>query len=151
MERVLEVSPASLAVVAQIAARIANHGGVALIVDYGHAQPCLGDTFQAVRAHRFADPLAEPGEADLTAHVDFAALANAAREARARTHGPITQHAFLENLGIVARAGALSQAAPADARAIAAAIDRLTGKEHMGWHFKVLALSERANPPPGFP
>ena len=73
---VFETSPASQSLPREIGRRIAQSGGVALIVDYGHRESGLGDTFQAVRAHRYADPLAEPGEADLTFHVDFDALAD---------------------------------------------------------------------------
>jgi NADH dehydrogenase [ubiquinone] 1 alpha subcomplex assembly factor 7 len=148
---VFETSPAARAIVTETATRIAHSGGMALIIDYGPAQPGLGDTFQAVKAHAYTDPLAEPGEADLTAHVDFAMLADAARAAGARAHGPVTQEAFLESLGIAARAAALSRAAPDQTADIKAVIDRLTGKEQMGWLFKVLALSDSTRPPSGFP
>ena len=148
---VFEISPASRAIVTIIAERIRRLGGVALIVDYGHARSGFGDTFQAVKAHKPADPLAEPGEADLTAHVDFAALADAARAAGAHAYGPITQKAFLVSLGSAARAAALSRAAPDQAADIKAAIDRLTGEAQMGRLFKVLVLSARPTPPTGFP
>ena len=80
---VLEVSPAATAIMSTLAARIAVDGGAALVIDYGYEGPAFGDTLQAVRGHAYADPLAEPGEADLTAHVDFAALARAAIDAGA--------------------------------------------------------------------
>jgi len=149
---VFETSPPSQALAQEIGRRVARNGSVALILDYGHATSGLGDTFQAVKAHRYADPLAQPGEADLTAHVDFAALAAAARAERARVSGPIAQGAFLEALGIDARAERLKSAAPEEAAEIDAAIDRLTGQEQMGTLFKVMAIAAPDTPPlPGFP
>ena len=146
-----ETSPASAAVAAQIGARLAAHGGAALIVDYGYAaQPLTGgDTFQAMRGHAYADPWTAPGEADLTAHVDFAALAAAAEGAGAKAWPLVTQGALLEMLGVTARAQAL--AARGDAAAVATAHRRLCHPEEMGVLFKALALTGRgAPPPPGF-
>jgi NADH dehydrogenase [ubiquinone] 1 alpha subcomplex assembly factor 7 len=150
---IFEMSPASRAIAQEIGRRLAEKsGGVALILDYGHAASGLGDTFQAVKAQRYADPLAEPGEADLTFHVDFAVLAGAAKQEGARVFGPITQAAFLESLGIRARGQRLKAAAPGHASALESAIDRLTGAEQMGTLFKVLALAAPDTPPlPGFP
>ena len=101
------MSPARDALAAEIARRVVAFGGAALIVDYGHAETAPGDTLQAMRGHAFADPLAAPGEADLTAHVDFAALARRARAEGAAVHGPITQGEFLLALGLLERAGRL--------------------------------------------
>lgn len=149
---VFEVSPASHSVAREIAGRIAQHGGVALIVDYGHERTAIGDTFQAVKAQRYADPLAEPGEADLTFHVDFATLAHAARDAGAQTSIIVTQAQFLTALGIGLRAERLKRESPENAESIDAAIDRLTNLTQMGSLFKVLALSAPHTPPlPGFP
>jgi NADH dehydrogenase [ubiquinone] 1 alpha subcomplex assembly factor 7 len=149
---VAELSPDSEAIVALVAARLAAHGGAALIVDYGPAESGLGDSFQAVKGHAFADPLAEPGAADLTAHVDFARLAAAARTAGAGAWGPVTQGALLQALGIGARAERLAAAGPDAARAVAAALARLTAPDHMGSLFKALALTgPGAGPPAGFP
>jgi NADH dehydrogenase [ubiquinone] 1 alpha subcomplex assembly factor 7 len=149
---IFETSPSSQALARDIARRIAQTGGVALILDYGHSAFGLGDTLQAVKAHRQVEPLDEPGEADLTCHVDFAALAAAARAQRAQIFGPLTQAAFLESLGIRARAQALKSAAPQQAAAIDAALDRLVRAEQMGMLFKVLALAAPDTPPlPGFP
>ena len=149
---VFELSPVSQTLAQEIGRRIAQDGGVALIIDYGHDAPGLGNTFQAVKSHRFADPLAEPGEADLTFHVDFSALAAAARDEGARVFGPVAQGQFLESLGIRARAERLKTAAPEDGPDIDAAIDRLLGEAQMGSLFKVLALAAPASPPlPGFP
>jgi len=129
-------------------------GGAALVIDYGHARSSTGDTFQAVRSHRFASPLGMPGRTDLTAHVDFAALARAARATGARIHGPVEQGTLLKRLGIEARALALQAVAPDDKRAgIAAALVRLvgTGRANMGTLFKAMAISApRSGDLPGF-
>jgi len=144
----VEVSPAGEAVAAALGARIARDGIAALIFDYGDAEG-VGDTLQALKAHAAVDPLAEPGEADLTAHVGFAALAAAARPARAL--GPVPQGVFLERLGITARAQALARAGGTAAEAVAAAHRRLTHPEEMGTLLRVLALTRDGSPPlPGF-
>jgi NADH dehydrogenase [ubiquinone] 1 alpha subcomplex assembly factor 7 len=127
----------------EIGRRVAD-GGAALIIDYGHIKSAPGDTFQAVRSHRYASPFALPGLTDLTAHVDFEALGKAARGAGARVHGPIEQVALLERLGIAARAATLEANAAEDKRAgIAGALERLvgTGPTGMGTLFKAIGLS----------
>jgi NADH dehydrogenase [ubiquinone] 1 alpha subcomplex assembly factor 7 len=148
---VVEVSPAGLALTHAIGERLEADGVAALIVDYGYVRG-FGDTLQAVRRHAFHDPLAEPGAADLTAHVNFAALARAAAEGGARPCGPVGQGEFLSRLGIAARAEALAAGAgPDGATEIAAALKRLIGPEEMGTLFKALALVPSARPaPPGF-
>jgi NADH dehydrogenase [ubiquinone] 1 alpha subcomplex assembly factor 7 len=130
-------------VASEIACRVAA-GGAALIIDYGHVKSAIGDTFQAVRSHRYASPLALPGSTDLTAHVDFEALGKAAREAGARVHGPIEQGMWLKRLGIEARAAVLLANATEEAGPeIAAALLRLTGTgpDQMGSLFKVIGFS----------
>ncbi len=125
-------------------ARRAASGGAALIMDYGHIRSATGDTFQALRSHRYADPLASPGLADLTAHVDFEALGEAAQAAGARVHGPIEQGTWLKRLGIEVRAAVLqARASPAQRADIVAALHRLTGtgRDQMGALFKVIAFS----------
>ncbi len=124
-----------------IARRVRDHGGAALIIDYGHVRSDAGDTFQAVAKHAFANPLQHPGDADVTAHVDFQALARAAEDIGARAHGPVEQGAFLNRLGIETRAQTLMKNASAEQSAIiSSALKRLTGsgKEGMGSLFKVL-------------
>jgi NADH dehydrogenase [ubiquinone] 1 alpha subcomplex assembly factor 7 len=131
-------------VVGDISRRVVQDGGAALVIDYGHAASAAGDTLQAVRGHAYTDPLAEPGLADLTAHVDFEALASSARSAGARTHGPIEQAVFLRRIGIDTRAAALKAVAPqAIATKIDASVARLTAGERtgMGAMFKVMVLS----------
>jgi NADH dehydrogenase [ubiquinone] 1 alpha subcomplex assembly factor 7 len=147
-----EAAPAAVALAAEIARRVAAGGGGALVIDYGPAESAPGDSLQAVQRHRPADPLAMPGEADLTAHVDFAALARAAREAGAAVHGPVTQGTFLSRLGIEMRAARLMQrATETQAADIRAALARLLGPAEMGTLFKVLAIAAPSLPvPPGF-
>ena len=144
-----ETNPETVAVVREIAGRLAAGRGAALIVDYGYASPGAGETLQAVARHRYADPLAAPGEADLSAHVDFAACAEAARSAGARSHGPVTQGLFLHRLGIDIRRDRLLEAAAPEQRAtIRAACRRLTDRGTMGELFKALALTDRDMPTP---
>jgi SAM-dependent MidA family methyltransferase len=140
----LEVGEAGLALVRDLASRLVRQGGAALVLDYGHLRSGRGDTLQAVRRHRFTDPLAEPGEADLTAHVDFAALSRVAAQAGAAVHGPATQGNFLRALGIEARAERLARSAPLAKGGLKAASRRLTGSGagEMGALFKVLAFSD---------
>ena len=145
---VAEIAPAAERAVADIADRIARLDGAALFIDYGHAGHAVGDTFQAVSGHAFADPLARPGEVDLTAHVDFAAVAEAARTAGAATHGPVTQGAFLAALGLHQRATILKRNG---APGIEEAVHRLADRAEMGDLFKVLAITAPdADPPAGF-
>jgi SAM-dependent MidA family methyltransferase len=145
---IVETCAPARAIAADIGARIAECGGAALIVDYGDWRS-LGDTFQAVAGHAPADPLAAPGEADLTAHVDFEALAHAAAPAARSRLCP--QGTFLARLGIGARAEALARglSGPALERHMAA-FHRLTDPQEMGTIFKVLGLMPPGTaPPPG--
>jgi NADH dehydrogenase [ubiquinone] 1 alpha subcomplex assembly factor 7 len=126
-----------------LAARVAQDGA-ALVIDYGHAQSGPGDTLQAMRAHAYADPLAAPGELDLTAHVDFERLMQDAREGGAVAFGPLEQGDFLRRLGIEHRAAKLkADASPAVAVDIDAALARLTGSgpSQMGALFKAAAFA----------
>jgi SAM-dependent MidA family methyltransferase len=128
----------------KIATRVRDQDGAALIIDYGHMRSDAGDTFQAIARHSYADPLKNPGQADLTAHVDFQALARAAEDIGARVHGPVTQGEFLKRLGIETRALALmAKASHEISEDISSALKRLidSGDGGMGSLFKVLALS----------
>jgi SAM-dependent MidA family methyltransferase len=133
-------------VLAALAARTAPR--VALFMDYGPAEASFGDTLQAVRGHAYADPLAEPGEADLTAHVQFAALAGKARTAGLGADGPMTQAEFLGRLGIVERTTRLMAANPARAGEIEAATQRLMSPAGMGQLFKAIAVRSPGLPAP---
>jgi len=129
----------------KIATRVRDQDGAALIIDYGHVRSDAGDTFQAITRHSFTDPLKNPGQADVTAHVDFRALARAAEDLGARIHGPITQGEFLKRLGIETRALTLmAKTTPEVSADISSALKRLTdsGRSGMGSMFKVLAISE---------
>jgi SAM-dependent MidA family methyltransferase len=145
---VLETSPASLAVMRLLARRMTVLGGAGLIVDYGHDRLSPGDTLQAVRAHEHADPWTDPGEADLTAHVDFESMARAAAETGVRVHGPVGQGEWLARLGIEARAEALARSAPHRGEEVRTAMDRLVSPEQMGRLFRVMGLSAPAWPAP---
>ena len=139
---VLETCPAAAAITADIARIIAAKGGVALVLDYGERQP-VGDTLQAVQNHQKVDPLQNCGAADLTAHVNFKALANAANTVAQTT--PLTpQGVLLERLGITARAQSLA------ARLQGAALEnhisahrRLTHPDEMGQLFKAIAITPK--------
>jgi SAM-dependent MidA family methyltransferase len=129
----------------KIASRVRDQDGAALIIDYGHLRSDAGDTFQAIARHSFADPLKTPGQADVTAHVDFQALSRAAEDVGARVHGPVTQGDFLKRLGVEARAaGLMAKATPEVSADIAGALKRLTdsGRGGMGSMFKAIAVSE---------
>ena len=146
----VEFCPALPGIIAAVAGRIARRGGAALFLDYG-GWAGTGDTFQAVRGHATANPFAEPGHADLTAHVDFAAVAMAARDAGARATAMVPQGVFLERLGITARAQALARGLSGAALDNhVAAHRRLTHPDAMGHLFKVIAIHPQAAPlPPG--
>jgi NADH dehydrogenase [ubiquinone] 1 alpha subcomplex assembly factor 7 len=141
-----ETSPASLAIAADLARRLAAQGGAALIIDYGYDGPGRGDTLQAVSRHAYADPFEAPGERDLTAHVDFAALAAAAEGVR--VSGPVAQGDWLDAMGLPVRAAALARAAPARTEEIEAARHRLSAPSQMGRLFKILAFSAPGWPEP---
>ncbi len=131
----------------KIARRTREFGGAALIIDYGHTRSDAGDTFQAIARHTFADPLKSPGLCDVTAHVDFQALAQAAEDVGARVHGPVEQGVFLRRLGIETRAVTLMSKATAQvSEEIAGGLKRLTesGRSGMGSLFKVLGVSHPA-------
>ncbi|MDQ7250119.1 class I SAM-dependent methyltransferase [Dongia sedimenti] len=146
---IAEISPAGLRLAAALGRRFKRMPGAALIIDYGPMQSGLGDSLQALKEHRYHDPLIEPGAADLTAHVDFAALAAAARETGAAAHGPTTQADFLQRLGIGLRAETLKAKSDATVCAeIDAALERLIGVDGMGSLFKVLALTAPGMPQP---
>lgn len=153
---VIEVGAIAARLMNEIAARLVAEGGALLVVDYGYTQTALGETLQAVARHAYVDPLAAPGEADLTTHVDFAALARAAKAAGARVQGPVTQGAFLRQLGIAQRAEALQKrATPEQSADIARALERLAGtgdpKRTMGALFKAMAVTHPDIPDlPGF-
>ncbi len=138
---VLELCEPALAVVRHLSDRLAREPGAALFLDYGPDRPGNGDTLQALRDGRPADPLANPGSADLTAHVDFPALRDVALSCGAAVRGPVGQGAFLSELGLFARTERLARdRSPAEARALVDAAHRLAAPDRMGRLFKAMAL-----------
>ncbi len=148
---IVEVAPAREALTGEVARRLTERGGLALLIDYGDAE-IAGDTLQAVRGHAPVSPFEAPGTADLTSHVDFGALARVARRVGATAWGPVQQGALLGRLGIEARLGGLiERATPAQAEALIAGARRLVEPGAMGALFKALALTGRDGPmPAGF-
>jgi NADH dehydrogenase [ubiquinone] 1 alpha subcomplex assembly factor 7 len=147
--KVRMISPDSDKVAESIGIRLRRHGGAALIVDYGFFPSALGDTLQAVRQHKPVSIFENPGEVDLTAHVDFQQLASAGEYGGAQAHGPVTQAQFLIDLGIAAREAALlKNATPEQHAAIRSGCRRLIEPAEMGSLFKVLALTQQGGPAP---
>jgi SAM-dependent MidA family methyltransferase len=145
---VREIAPGLDSLVYEIERRLHEAPGRALFIDYGYIRPEGADTLQALKNHKKVDPLERPGEADLTAHVDFARLARLGAEADLAVHGPITQAQFLRALGVEVRAETLSRANPQHAQRLARELNRLTHPEQMGALFKVICLSCPNLPPP---
>lgn len=137
---IVEACPAAATVVDEIGRRLAGQGGAALIIDYGRTEQACGSSLQAVQAHRKVDPFTCPGEADLTAHVDFSVLPAIVQATGARWMGTIEQAAFLIALGLGARTDALCRASPEQAGKIRAAAQRLAAPDAMGALFKVMAI-----------
>ena len=144
---VVEISAAQAALGQQIGARLARTGGAALLIDYGRDRLETGDTLQALARHQKVDPLAAPGEADLTVHADFPAVMAAARDEGANA-AILTQGDFLRRLGIEARTAALTRARPDRAAVIARQLARLIDPGQMGDLFKAACLYACADPPP---
>ncbi len=149
---ILEMRPATTPLLAALAARARRAPLAALFIDYGHAKSAVGDTLQAVRHHCYADPLADPGKADLTAHVDFAALKRDAEALALRAYGPMPQGEFLLRLGLLERRDRLLETArPEQRELISSGATRLADPSQMGVLFKVLTLtSDGLAPPPPF-
>jgi SAM-dependent MidA family methyltransferase len=147
--QVFEQSAAQAALGSEVGRRIAADGGAALLIDYGRAEPEFADTLQALRRHEKVDPLADPGEADLTVHADFPAVMAAARAEGAAT-AILSQTDFLARMGIGERAEALVRAAPGRTGAIGRQLHRLVGADEMGELFKVCAIFSDDWTPPAF-
>lgn len=147
-----ERCPVGEHIAAALAARLADQGGAALLIDYGYAESAPGDSLQALRKHTFASPLETPGAVDLTAHVDFGRLCSAAREKGAATFGPVGQGRFLASLGVEQRASTLmKKASPEQAFHISSGVHRLIHPSEMGTLFKVAVIAHPAlAPAPGF-
>ena len=153
---VYEQNAAGEAICEEISHAISRDGGAALFIDYGYSAPGFGETLQAVKGHAFSDVLSDPGASDLSAHVDFAALRDAATRGGASVYGPLEQGAFLASLGLRERAGVLSNSARARSDiatldGVRLAVERLVSSDQMGSLFKTLAIVPKSAPtPPGF-
>ncbi len=145
---VIETSPASIAAMHRCARSIAQAGGAMLVIDYGYRGPAAGDTLQAVSNHRYADPFERAGEIDLTAHVDFTALGDAARSGGLTVAGPVGQGLWLQRLGIDARLQALIAASPDRAEELEGQRHRLVEAGEMGELFQVLTAHATTWPTP---
>ncbi|MCR9213832.1 MAG: SAM-dependent methyltransferase [Proteobacteria bacterium] len=149
---IAEICPAATDFMTAICQTLETHGGAALIIDYGAMGAVIGDSFQALRGHKSIDPLQNPGDADLTAHVKFRQLTDIAERHDLTIQGPTSQGRFLERLGIEARSEMLARKANDEQRqTLKAGLKRLTSTEEMGTLFKVLAVSHNmAAPAEGF-
>ncbi len=149
---IFEINFAARDFMTEVVGGLVAHGGAALIIDYGHVASGLGDTLQAVRDHRYWPALSTPGQADLTAHVDFGALADAAVDAGAAVYGPTAQGRFLDRLGIKLRTEMLCKDKPeAEQQKIRAGAARIAAPDKMGEIFKVMCIASPDLPaPPGF-
>jgi NADH dehydrogenase [ubiquinone] 1 alpha subcomplex assembly factor 7 len=136
--QVFEWSDAARLLGQEVGRLVTGAGGAALFIDYGDSTAATGDTLQALRSHRRVDPLAEPGDCDLTAHADFAAFIGGAREAGARCLGPLDQGDFLRALGIELRADALARGHPDQADKVLRQLRRLVAPSQMGSLFKAV-------------
>ena len=148
---VIEHAPERNAYTRAVAGRIASQGGAALLIDYGHKGGGVGSTLQSLRGHNRADVYAEPGEADITTHVDFGSIARAAAEMECRIDGAVDQGRFLLNLGLAERLDMLLKANPEQADELKSSAQRLIDEDQMGSLFRVLAIAHPSlGPTPGF-
>lgn len=146
---IFEISFATRQFTAELCKMLTEHGGAALIIDYGHMASGLGDTLQAVRKHAYWPPLKSPGRADITAHVDFEAISHAAIDAGAVSYGPVSQGGFLENLGLTIRVEMLCKGKDAEqAEKIRLGAHRISAPNEMGEIFKVLCIASPNMPAP---
>jgi NADH dehydrogenase [ubiquinone] 1 alpha subcomplex assembly factor 7 len=150
---IAERRPAAESLIKTLAFRNLQHPLAALFIDYGHRASALGDTFQAVKSHEYADPLAAPGEADITTHVDFEHLAAVAAANGLSAHGPVSQAQFLSGMGLKERCQQLMENASTQesAREISQGAQRLVDAAQMGELFQVIALTSKGIVPPPFP
>jgi SAM-dependent MidA family methyltransferase len=145
-----ELAIAGSEVMNRLSRNVARVGGAILAIDYGYARTQTGETLQAVKRHGYVDPLDDPGEADLSAHVDFEALGAAAVRNGLAVQPLATQRQFLAQMGIAERTRSLAAANPEAATQVMAAFERLTGETHMGELFKVFCAASPGLMPPGF-
>ena len=147
---ILELSPAAADTMQRISRKIALQGGAILALDYGYERTSTGETLQAVKSHAFADVLEAPGDADISAHVNFGVLAASAKATGLAVAPLAHQGEWLLKLGLGERAKALARSNPSEAGNIARAVERLTSPQHMGTLFKVLCAHSPGLKPAGF-
>ena len=145
---VIETSPASVAIMRDLSQRIVRQGGAMIVIDYGYQGPAIGDTLQSISAHQHTLPFSDPGEQDLTAHVDFETLGAVGEIEGARVFGPVGQGQWLTRLGLVERTVALAGVHPHRAEQFNGERDRLASADGMGDLFRVLALTAPGWPEP---
>jgi NADH dehydrogenase [ubiquinone] 1 alpha subcomplex assembly factor 7 len=145
---VIETSPACVGTMRDLASRIVRQGGAGILIDYGYKGPAVGDTLQAIRQHQHVKPFVNPGDQDLTAHVDFETLGAVCEMAGARVFGPVGQGQWLTRLGLVERTVALASVHPARAEQFNAERDRLASANGMGDLFRVLSICAPGWPEP---
>lgn len=147
---IFEQSPAIKSFMKDVVAILKKQGGVALFIDYGYEKTAFGDSVQAIKSHKFVDPLSNPGQVDLTAHVNFEAIKNLCEDKGMYVYGPVTQKYFLQSCGIQERARLLaSKATQKQQLDIVSALNRLISSDEMGDLFKVIAISDKAIKPIG--
>ncbi len=137
----IETSPAAAAIMSEIADRLVAQGGAALVIDYGSLESRSGSTLQAIRQHKKVDALSAPGDADITAHVDFEMLGKVVKRQGARLEGVEMQGDWLNALGIETRTEALQRRSPGKADVVARQRDRLVKEDQMGLLFKVMGIA----------
>ena len=148
---ILETSRAATSYMLKICKFLERQNSACLVIDYGYSKFSTGESLQAVKNHQFVNFLEEPGECDLTSHVNFSALLNLTQSLKIKTHGPITQNEFLLKLGIIERAGKLGFKKNAKIQQkIHNDVNRLIGQDQMGSLFKVIALTSQDICVPGF-
>ena len=145
---IIETSPDAVDIVRQLSQRLGEQGGAAVIIDYGYDGPAIGDTLQALSAHGFVPPLSDPGEIDMTAHVDFHTLGAMAELCGIAVYGAIDQGEWLARLGLAERAAALAETQPQRLGDIESAVRRLSAPEAMGRLFRVMGLTAADWPKP---
>ena len=148
-ESVAEICPSAHTIVSHIANNVLNHGGAALLIDYGDERHAMGNSLQSISSQKPVDPLLAPGLCDLSSHVDFSSIRGAAVSSGADFHGPVSQSAFLHALGISQRVSMLKAvASQKQQQSIDSSLHRLTASEHMGSLFKVAAITHPTAPTP---
>ena len=149
--QLIELSPSAINILSSLTKRILETGGIVIIIDYALSHNDLFGSLQAIKDHKYIDPLREPGNSDLSSKVNFSILSNVAKELNANVHGPIKQKVLLQNLGIKLRCEQLIKNNPDKKNAILSDYNRLTSNDEMGDLFKAIAITPKNSiKPAGF-